>query len=136
MSLQRQRRFSVRIGGEDTGVWDKKGGGSVDSSEKVYYPGGMEDPISLGGKQEHENLTFERLFSLSRDLPKIKGWMALAGTGVAVVATELFLDSKKNVVSEGLVYRGTLKKVAPPDHDSGSDDEAMVAAEATITSIS
>jgi hypothetical protein len=136
MSLQRQRRFTTRIGGDDTGVWDKKEGGEVDSSEKKYYPGGMEDPVSLGGKQEHQPLKLTRLFSLSRDLPAVKGWMALAGQGTPVVGTEQFLDPRKNVVGEGFTYVGTLKKVALPPHDSESDDEAMVEIEVTITSIS
>jgi hypothetical protein len=136
MSLQNQRRVSVRINGVDTGVWDKRSGAEVDSAEKKYNPGGKAKPISLGGKQEIGALNCSRLFELSRDLPKIKGWMALAGRATPIVIIELFLDENDAVVDTGLTYKGTLKKVMQPDHDSESDEEAMVELEATITDIS
>jgi len=136
MSTQRQRKFAIRLASDDYGVWDKRDGAAVDSTEKKYYPGGMEDPISLSTKQEIETLKASRLFSLTRDLPRIKAMLAMPGKAVPFVGIEQFLDPNKNVVGEGLTYRGTVKKVTQPPHDSESDDEAMVEIEATITSIS
>lgn len=136
MSLQRQRRFSVRIDGRDLGVWDTRDGADVDSNVKQYYPGGMEDPVDLSSKKEYQPLKTSRLFSLSRDLPLIKELLNMPGEQIPFIGTELFLDPRKNVVGEGLTYRGTVKHVTQPPHDSESDDEAKVEVEATITSIS
>ena len=132
MSLQNQRRVNVRIDGADTGVWDTKSGGDADSAEQKYSPGGMGEEISLGGKRTVSNVVCSRLFTVNRDLEKVKGWMNR--TGVApVVINELFLDPDKNVVGAGLTYGGTLKRVSSPDHNSMSDDEAMVEIEVTIS---
>lgn len=136
MSTERQRKFSCRIDGEDYGVWDERDGADVDSAEKKYYPGGMEEPVSLSTKQEIAPLKTQRLFTHSRDLPKIKALLAMPGKAIPFVGIELFLDPNKNVVGEGLTYSGTIKKVTQPKHKSDSDDEAMVALEATITKIS
>lgn len=135
MSLKRQRRFSIRLDGVDYGVWDTRDGADVDSSVKKYYPGGMEDPVPLSSKEEIADLKTARLFSLSRDQPRIKTMLAMPGKQVPFVGTELFLDPQKNVVGTGLTYRGVVKHVTQPPHDSQSDDEAMVELEATITQI-
>ena len=137
MALQNQRRFSVRIAGVDYKVWDSKTGGAVDSAEKKYNPGGMEDAISEGGKQILENLTTTRYFDPAQHQVVLKTLRRLAGKGAKApfVGIEQFLDADKNVVGEGDTYYGTLKRVASPEHDSESDDEAMIEIEATITKI-
>lgn len=131
MSRSDQRSVSITIGGEATGIWDAKSGGMADSEETKYREGGGGSQVTLGGQQTLENLTCARLFKLDRDLPRIKGWMANAGKA-AVVVTEQFLDRDGNVASIGLTYKGVLKSVAPPEHDSESNDAARVEIEVSV----
>jgi hypothetical protein len=125
MSRSDQRSVSITIGGQPTGVWDAKSGGTADSSETKYHEGGGGAEVSLGGKQMMENLTCARLFKLDRDLPKIKSWMDRVGKD-DVEVVELFLDRDGNVASTGITYKGVLKSVQPPEHDSESEDAARV----------
>lgn len=131
MSRSDQRSVSVTIDGTPTGIWDALSGGEADSEETKYRPGGGGAQVSLGGPTTLENLTLSRLFKLDRDLPKIKGWMAKRGKA-PVVVTEQFLDRDGNVASTGLTYRGVLKKVSPPEHDSESSDAAKVEIEVSV----
>jgi hypothetical protein len=128
---QDQRAVSITIDSTPTGVWDAKSGGMVDSEETKYREGGGGAQVTLGGQQVFENLTCARLFKLDRDLPIVKGWMGRAGKA-SVVVTEQFLDRENNVASIGLTYRGILKSVAPPEHDSESTDAARVEIEVSV----
>lgn len=128
--MSREDQFSctvsVSYGGQtrDLGVFDAFGGGSIDSSEKKFNPGGMQGTISLGGKKAVENVTVKRLYDLVRDHP-LMGWLA-GGVGraeVTAVKSSMTVDSV--IVASPLVYRGKLKMIKPPDHDSESDDAAM-----------
>lgn len=128
MSRSNQRSVTVMIDGEPTGVWDKKTGGGIDSEETKYPPGGMGQEIPLGGRRTRDNITLQRLFKLDRDLPLIKTWDALAGRAECVVNDQP-LDNDGNPFGSPLVYTGVLKAVAVPDHDSESDDAALVSIE-------
>jgi hypothetical protein len=131
--LNNDTRVSARINGVDYGVWDKRGGGSTDSSEKKYHPGGGRavPPVSQGGKQEIDNVTAEK------ELPPglIKKLRRLCGRGVPVELTELDLDPDGHVVGEGETYIGTLKKAWRSDADSENDDVKMAGIEVTVTSV-
>jgi hypothetical protein len=131
--LNNDTRIKVRINGVDYGVWDKRGGGKTDSSEKKYHPGGGRavPPVSQGGKQEIENVTAEK------ELPAglLKKLRRLAGKQTPFEADELDLDPDGNVVGEGETYIGTLKAAWRSDADSENDDTKMVGIEATITAI-
>jgi hypothetical protein len=137
MALQNQRRFSIRVAGIDFGVWDTNSGAEKDSAEKKYYPGGMAQPVSEGGKATFSNLTASRYFDPARDQALIKQLFGLVGKGpqAPFEGIELFLDANKNVVGEGLTHIGTLKRVKAADGNSESDEEAMYEAEFTITDV-
>jgi hypothetical protein len=137
MSLNNDRRVSVRINGVDEGVWDKRSGGKTDSAEKKYHPGGGRavPPISLGGKQEHDNVTCGRWLDAPASKRRLKVWRRLCGKQTPVEVTELDTDPDGNVVGEGDTYIGTLKAAWPSDADSENDDTAMVEIEVTVTSV-
>lgn len=119
-------RVTVVIDGVDYGVFDKLTGGSGDSEEAKYRPGGMGHQIALGGSQTVENVTVSRYFDLDRDGPVYKRWMARRGRARATI-TKQPLDIDGNAFGEPLVYgQAVLKQVTPPDHDSQSNDVAMV----------
>jgi len=131
VSRQDQRRVSLVIDGEDTGVWDMKTGGMMDSEESKFRPGGMAEQVTLGGSQNLENLPVSRLFVLRRDLPRIKGWYNRAGKA-SVVAVEQYLDTDGRRFGDPLSYSGILKSVTAPEHDSESNDPAMVEVEVSL----
>lgn len=114
------------------GIWDKKSGGQVDSEETVYHPGALADPVSLGGRRNVENLTLSRLCRIGRDWAVIPRLMAVAGKADVVVSDQP-LDFDGNATGvKSLTYRGTLKRVTPPDADSESSGPAMIEIEVTV----
>ena len=117
---------SVSYGGGtlDLGIFDGFEGGEIDSSEKKFNPGGMQRTISLGGRKTVGNVTVSRLYDLARDHP-LMGWLA-GGVGradVTVIKASMTIDEV--AIAAPLVYRGKLKTLTPPTHDSESDDAAM-----------
>ena len=128
--MSREDQFSCTVtisyGGQtrDLGIFDAWGGGEIDSSEKKFNPGGMQQTISLGGKKIVGNVTVKRLYDLTRDHP-LMGWLA-GGVGRAeVTAIKASMTVDSVLVSNPLVYHGKLKTLTPPDHDSEGDDAAM-----------
>jgi hypothetical protein len=131
MSRQDQRSVSITIDGENTGIWDTISGRDADSEETKYREGGGGNQVTLGGAKTMENIVAARLFKLDRDLPKIKRWHAKRGMA-DVVIVEQYLDRDGNTASVGLTYRGVLKRVTPPEHDSESNDAARVEIEVSV----
>jgi hypothetical protein len=120
----------------DFGIWDKKAGGDVDSEERIYYPGAMGPPISLGGRVTVTQVTLSRLYRLQRDhtgYPAGKEGgismliAAVGGSDVKISQTPMDIHSHK--ITTGvtpIVYLGTLKTVNIPTHDSEASDPALV----------
>jgi hypothetical protein len=116
---------------EDFGVWDKLDGGAIDSEDTKYYPGGMEDPTSLGGRKTTDNVTLGRLYRLERDHGHLNA--LIVGTGKSkVTIIKHSLDIDGNVYGSPLVYNGRLKRCTPPTHDSNASGAAMVEIEVTV----
>ena len=128
MSRKDQYRVTVSVDGLDLGVFDTFEGGEVDSEEKKYKPGGMAPEVSLGGSKSVSNITVGRLYVLERDHALLPTLFAKVGKGT-VTANKQPLDVDGNVFGKPLVYTGKLKTVTPPDADSNSGDEAILALE-------
>jgi hypothetical protein len=126
--------ITVGVNGIHTGIWDVKEGGDVDSNELTYKPGGMVDPISLGGSRNVNNVTLRRNYRLGRDHSQSQRWLNWVGKG-SVVITQQPLDQDGNAWGKPIVYNGTLKRVKLPDHDSSSSDAAMIEIEVTVSGI-
>jgi len=121
---------SVEIDGKDTGIWDKFGGGGIDSEETKYNPGGMVEQVSLGGRKTVENVTVSRLYDLDRDHVQVKNWIDRVGKAqVKVIKQHMSKDGL--VYGDPLTYTGTLKRVTPPELDSESSDAALIELEIT-----
>jgi len=115
------------------GVWDTKTGGQLDSEEQLYHPGGMATPISLGGRQNPENITLTRLAQVGRDWQAIPSLMNGVGKS-RVTITDDVLDFDGNDMPgiSGLTWTGTLKRVQPPPANSEDSGAAMIEIEVTI----
>jgi hypothetical protein len=120
-----------------SGVWDKKTGGEVDSEETLYHPGGMVDPISLGGRKNVGNLVLTRLCKIERDWYAIPSLVAAVGRSKVTVGDQA-MDIDGNAVgtkennSNPLTYNGILKRVTPPEVDSESSGAALIEIEVTV----
>lgn len=116
---------------EDFGIWDQLDGGEVDSDDTKYYPGGMEDPVALGGKRMAGNVTLSRLYRLERDHGHLNTLLVAAGKSDAQVIKHT-LDLDGNVYGKPLTYNGKLKRCTPPPHNSEGTGPAKVEIEITI----
>lgn len=116
---------------ENYGVWDKMSGGDMDSSEQKFYPGGMQSPISLGGRPTVPNLVVQRLYRLGRDHDVIQKMFDCVGRSRCTVSKQP-LDINGNVYGRPIVFNGTLKRVKPPDVDSETNTAGLLEIEVTI----
>jgi hypothetical protein len=126
MSRSDQYEVTVTVEGLGAlGVFDTFKGGEVDSDEQKYRPGGMGDPVSLGGSVTMGNVTVTRNYKLERDHPIIHTLMSLAGRAI-IWAVKQPLDIYKVPYGRPLIYQGKIKMVKAPEHDSTSSDPAML----------
>src|SRR5262252_438761 len=108
------------------GVWDTRTGGEIDSEERLYYPGGMAPPYSLGGRITPGQLTMSRNYRLGRDHDNIQQLIDAAGVSRVVISAQP-MDRYKNHYGRPIVWTGTLKTVTLPEHNSEStSDPGMV----------
>lgn len=113
------------------GVWDKRSGGEVDSEEYKYNPGGMVEPISLGGRRTVGNITVSRNYRLVRDHQDISQ-LLINGVGRARMSVAAQpLDINGVPFGRSIVWAGTLKRCTLPEHDSEGSDAAMIELEIT-----
>jgi hypothetical protein len=139
MSRQDQYNVTVTVSyagqARDLGTFDGMSGGEIDSDDTKFYPGGMQAQLSLGGRRSVNNVTVNRLYDLSRDHPNM-GWLAggIGKADVTITKTSLTVDGV--ATGRPLIYRGKLKQLTPPEHDSNSSDAATYELEissATVT---
>lgn len=114
----------------DLGTWDKQSGGSLDSEETTYHPGGMADRISLGGRQIPENVTVSRIFR-HQDQDRLANLFNGVGKSPAVISVQ-GMDLDGNAYGTPVVWSGILKKVTPPPRDSEGTAAAMIELEFTV----
>ena len=100
-------------------------GGEVDSDEQKYRPGGMADPVSLGGAVTMGNVTISRLYDLDRDHSIVHTLLSLVGKATISVAKQP-LDINRVPYGRPLIYKGKVNTVTPPEHDSTSSDPALI----------
>lgn len=114
-----------------SGIWDKKTGGEIDSEETIYHPGGMADPVSLGGRRNVGNLVLTRLCRVERDWGALPSLISGVGKSRVVVGDQA-RDIDGNPVQNTLTYNGRLKRVTPPEVDSESSGPALIEIEVTV----
>jgi hypothetical protein len=117
----------------DCGIWDKRGGGAVDSEEARYNPGGMAPAVSLGGRKTVENVTVSRLYRIVRDHTDLTQRL-ISGVGRAKMEVRQLpmeiTGGESNL--RQIIWTGTLKRVTVPEHDSESSDAALMELEMTV----
>jgi hypothetical protein len=113
------------------GIWDKMSGGEIDSEETIYHPGGMEDPVSLGGRKSVGNVTLTRLYRLGRDHDAIQSLINAVGKSKVTISKQP-LDIDGNVYGRPIVYNGILKRISPPDTDSEASGAGLIEMEVTV----
>lgn len=128
MSRQDQYNCTVTIdwpGLGPLGTFDTFAGGEVDSEELKYRPGAMGAQVSLGGYKNVGNVTVSRLYDLARDHGLIPALFAAVGKADVTIGKQP-LDVNGNVFGKPIVYKGKLKTVTPPEHNSEANDPAMI----------
>jgi hypothetical protein len=116
---------TVSVDGRDLGTWDKFSGGEVDSEETRFKPGNMRPSISLGGSVNIGNVTVSRLYDLEK-VHAVTHWLIDRVGEAIVVVKKQPLDRYREPFGNPLVYRGVLKQINPPEHDSESSDAALL----------
>jgi hypothetical protein len=118
----------------DWGIWDQKTGGDLDSEERLYYPGAMAAPYSLGGRILPQNITLIRNYRIHRDHYHVQQLLDAVGKA-GVIITMFPMDKYGNTHTPALVWRGTLKTVVLPEHNSETaSDPGMIHVVATVES--
>lgn len=135
MALQptRQDTYTINVQLEDLtsgnmidlGTFDKMTGGAVDSEDSKYYPGGMGDPISLGGRRSVDNVTVSRLYLLSRDHDVVHKQIQRVGKARAII-TKHPMDINGNIYGKPVVYNATVKRVTLPEVDSEASGPGLI----------
>ena len=131
--MSRVDQYDVRVvvDGRDLGTWDKLTGGEIDSEELTFKPGAMGDRISLGGSVNLGNVTVSKLYNLAHVhavVEDVAERHRLRGEDDAQQPLDV---NGAAWGSSPLVYKGKLKRIAPPEHDSESNDAALLELEMT-----
>lgn len=122
---------NVTVGNLWVGTFDTHSGGEVDSEESKYRPGGMDEEISLGGRQTIGNVTVGRYYDVLRDHAIYKWLCRQAGkTRGNVMWVPLTINGHQ--IGEVVQEQGTLKRVQRSDIDSMGGDAATLELEFTI----
>lgn len=127
MSRQDQTRIELYVdapGLGPRGIWENKDGGGMDSAATKHWLGNMEGQISLGGRQDIQDITLQRLMVSDRDWALLPQWYAAVGTAECVVS-ETPLNGQGIPNGKTIVWRGQLKTVTPPPRDAQSTAAAM-----------
>jgi len=131
---QDQWNVGLHIGGNSYGLWDKKTGGEVDSDEVVYWPGGMNPKIVLGGRVTPGNITLQKLFDGVDDAPYLPTLINGAGK-LSCKVTLRPLDLDGNPYGKTVIWSGKLKRVLVPDVDSEAQSPALIELEIVIEGV-
>lgn len=123
-------RVTVKLDGADRGTWAKCSGGNVSSDDTTVYPGGMEEPLSLGGRRTYEALTVSKPYDPADESALVER----VGKG-AVTVIKTPLDRNRAAYGKPVTYTGTLRAVNPPDHNADGSDAAMLEIEVTVTGV-
>jgi len=110
----------------DYGTFDTRTGGELDSEERLYYPGNMQDPYALGGRINPGQLTISRNYRIGRDHDNLQQLINGVGKYRATI-TQVAMDRWGVKSDSAIVWNGILKTVTFPEHNSESaTDPAMI----------
>ncbi len=136
MSLTLERNFlvTVTVGGSPIGVFDSFDGGDIDSDSSTYSAGGMADPEALPGTVTTGEVTVGRGYRGERDAV-LKKYLNTQ-IGQPIVIGKQPLNPDKSPVPGGLeTFRGVVKGVSTPKHDSNGSSVTKFEITATISGL-
>lgn len=136
MSLTLERNFlvTVTVGGNPLGVFDTFDGGDIDSDSSTYSAGGMADPEALPGTITTGEVTVGRGYRGERD-GVLKKYLNTQ-IGQPVVIGKQPLNPDKSPVAGALeTFRGVVKGVSTPKHDSNGSSVTTFEITATISGL-
>ena len=130
MAHGREDQFEVSlvVNGVSYGVWDRRSGGAREAEGNPYKPGGMRDPIALGGTPMTENVVLGKLSD-----PGVEAALTpLVGKGTVKIVSQP-LDESGLPYGPAAVFEGVLTAVRGPEHNSESTSAAMLEVEASVS---
>lgn len=129
MGHGRQDQFDVTliVDNVDYGTWSNRTGGNREAESTVHKPGGMRDPIALGGSPMTDAVVLRKL----TDPDTEAALHALVGKGRAKVTSQP-LDESGIAYKRATVWEGVLSACRPAEHDANSQDEAMLEVEVAV----
>jgi hypothetical protein len=137
VSLVQEQQYAVSVtvaGRPLPGLFDKFDGGEIDSDSTTYSAGGMASPEALPGPVTTGEVTVGRAFRGERDA-SLKKWLNTQ-VGQAIVIGKQALNPDKSPVPDGLeTFRGIMKGVSTPTHDSNGSAVSTFEITATISGL-
>lgn len=125
-------RLTLVVNGEPFGVWADRSGGGIDSEELLSYPGGMQPPESIGGRQTYQPVTLAK----PHDHVEYVRLMRLVGTGRCEVIEQPLDPEGTPFGAASVAWAGTLKALTPPDRKASGNDESLMEVEITVDRVS
>lgn len=101
------------------GIWDSFEGGDVDSDARTYRPGGMQASVALSSPAQTSDVTISRGYQTG-DIGTETFLHQHIGHPIEITKTAMDVLTTRPV-SRGLQYRGIIKSVRTPTHDSDGD---------------
>lgn len=154
MTLSLDRRVTVVVGtrGADgniasnsanyinLGTFDKWSGGDVDSEDTRYRAGGRATEEVLGGTRTATDIVVSRLFRLAVDFANLNTLFDHVGkldaditVGYMKAGNDVAFDGVGTNIHGNTIYKGKLKTVKQPEHDSMSSDVALIELTFTVS---
>jgi hypothetical protein len=128
---QDQFRVTLKVAGNNWGVWEKKSGGKLSGNTTKLFPGGMAPEQSLGGRPSSDLITLSRNYDRARDHDNLQQLVPGVGRYECVVQQQP-LDANGNAYGSPVVWNGVLESVQIPDVDASSTSSAEVVLEISV----
>lgn len=124
-------RVTLKVAGNNWGVFEKKSGGKLSGNTTKLFPGGMSPEKSLGGRPTSDLITLTRNYDRIRDHDNLS--QLVPGVGrYPCVLQQVPLDADGNTYGSPVTWNGTLDSVALPDVDASSTASAEIVVEISV----
>jgi hypothetical protein len=125
MSTQSQANVTLSKTGRDDGTWAGRTGGEVDRNVSDYYPGGMQPAKKLFAVPTTGDVTVRKLLADLTD-DDVRALLADQNTDTVYSAVQQRLNAANSPKGASFAWKGNVKTVTLPEHDSSSSDAAEI----------
>lgn len=127
-SRQDQFRVTLKIAGNNFGVFEKRSGGKLSGNTTSIFPGNMAPEKSLGGRPSSDLITLTRNYDRVRDHDRLN--LLVPGIGkYECVVQQQPLDAEGNAYGNPITWNGTLESLTWPDADTSSTSSSEIVLE-------